>query len=81
MDPHGVDLHALRYSFGTRLYHAGVDIKTVQTLLGHKTAKITMDIYVKSDDRIRSRAVERLPFLKRAAFRLHGEGSASVQSA
>lgn len=38
-------LHSIRHSYATRLFEAGVDIKTVQELLGHSDYKTTVDIY------------------------------------
>jgi len=37
--------HALRHSYATRLFEAGVPPKTVQALMGHYDISITMDIY------------------------------------
>lgn len=37
--------HQLRHTYITNLLLAGVDVKTVQYLAGHKHAKITLDIY------------------------------------
>lgn len=37
--------HALRHSYATRLFEAGVPTKTVQALMGHYDISITMDIY------------------------------------
>jgi integrase len=34
--------HSLRHTFGTRLGMAGVDIKTIQELMGHRDIKMTM---------------------------------------
>lgn len=68
IDPRGVDLHGMRYSYGTLLYHNGVDLKTLQGLLGHASFKLTMDTYVKVDRQVSAKAVERLPFLERGSF-------------
>lgn len=37
--------HLLRHTYITNLLQAGVDVKTVQYLAGHKKSKITLDIY------------------------------------
>lgn len=39
-------LHSIRHSYATRLFEAGVDIKTVQKLMGHSDYKTTLNIYV-----------------------------------
>lgn len=38
----GFTFHSLRHTFGTRLGMAGVDVKTIQELMGHRDIKMTM---------------------------------------
>jgi integrase len=42
--PH-IRLHDSRHTFATLLLEQGISPKTVQTMLGHSSAKITLDIY------------------------------------
>ncbi len=46
--------HTLRHCFATHLIEAGIDIKTVKNLLGHKSVKTTM-IYINLADPISKR--------------------------
>lgn len=39
-------VHSLRHTFASMLFDQGVDIKTISTLLGHASVKITMDTYI-----------------------------------
>ncbi|MBI3949377.1 MAG: tyrosine-type recombinase/integrase [Acidobacteria bacterium] len=55
----GIGWHTLRHSFATRLLMSGVDIKTVQSLLGHSDLTLTQ-VYLHSDDERQRKAVERL---------------------
>lgn len=44
--------HALRHTFATRCFEAGIDAKVVQTFLGHSSISITLDLYTHvSDDK------------------------------
>lgn len=38
--------HALRHTFGSMLYEAGIPLKTISELLGHSSITITANIYV-----------------------------------
>lgn len=55
-----VHYHALRHSFSTRLLELGVDVKTVSVLLGHSSARITLDYYAHSLPQQQRLAIERL---------------------
>lgn len=48
--------HLLRHTYATRLVESGMDIKTVQYLLGHKTPAMTLKIYTHYDRRSRAEA-------------------------
>ena len=40
-----LNFHALRHTFATRAMEAGVDIKTLSELMGHKDATLTLNRY------------------------------------
>lgn len=44
----GVHFHTARHTFATRMLETGADVKTVSTLLGHSSAKTTLDFYAHS---------------------------------
>lgn len=54
-----VNWHTLRHTFASRLVMAGVDLRTVQELMGHKSITMTMR-YVHLSDQHRLDAVNRL---------------------
>ena len=55
-----VTFHSMRHSFATRLIEKGADIKTISELLGHKSIKVTLDIYSHISNDMKLKAVELL---------------------
>ena len=53
-------LDLLRHTYATMLYHAGVDIKTAQYLLGHASIQMTMEIYTHLDTEKTKTAAKKL---------------------
>lgn len=41
--------HILRHTFGTHLNQSGVDVKTIQTVMGHSDAATTLNYYVRGN--------------------------------
>ena len=37
--------HMLRHTYATKLFEAGLDIKEIQTIMGHASADITLSTY------------------------------------
>lgn len=56
----GAHFHTLRHTFATRLLELGVDVKTVSALLGHSSARITLDCYAHSMIEQKRLAINRL---------------------
>lgn len=53
--------HDLRHNYATYMYRHGVDVKTISTVLGHSSVKITLDIYAHPDLDIQNACLEVLP--------------------
>ena len=51
--------HELRHTYGTKLMRDGVDIYTIQKLLGHKSIDVTTEIYVHAETDALRKAVDR----------------------
>ena len=52
--------HALRHTYATRLFEAGVPVKTVQVLMGHKDIATTMNIYTHVMPEEKSKAADKI---------------------
>lgn len=63
--------HDLRHTYATAAIANGADVKSVQGLLGHASAKTTLDIYAGNDDDAMRRAAESTA----AAMRERPEGA------
>ena len=55
-----IKFHALRHTYATRLFEEGVQVKTVQSLLGHSDINTTMNIYTHVTNDVKNDAVEKL---------------------
>ena len=55
-----IHFHTLRHCFATRLLELGTDIKTVSELMGHSSAKTTLDIYSHSLMEHQRAAIEKM---------------------
>lgn len=59
----GVDylkFHCIRHSFATQLLERGINIKTIQYLLGHSSIRTTLDIYSHVSDDSKANAISKL---------------------
>lgn len=55
-----ISFHGLRHSYATRLFEAGVQIKTVQKLMRHKDIQTTIDVYTHVMPDVIDDAIEKL---------------------
>lgn len=60
--------HVFRHTFATNLFAQGVEVKTVSSILGHSSVKITYDIYIHSIQEQEARAVAMLAEPDAAAY-------------
>ena len=51
-----IHCHMLRHTYGTRLNDAGVNVKAMQTMLGHRDIDTTMQIYVDASENLISQS-------------------------
>lgn len=52
--------HCFRHTYATLLYSADIGVKEAQTLLGHSSAKVTMDIYTHLDKQKQLEAADKI---------------------
>jgi len=57
-----VDIHSLRGTFATLAIDHGASPKAVQSILGHSSLELTMNIYAKANDHAKRSAIAALPF-------------------
>ena len=55
-----VHFHTLRHTFATRCVEVGFDIKSLSEILGHSSAKVTLDRYVHSSLELKRKNMEKL---------------------
>ena len=55
-----ISFHGLRHSYATRLFEAGVQIKTVQKLMRHKYIQTTINVYTHVMPNVIDDAIEKL---------------------
>lgn len=55
-----IKFHALRHTYATRLFEEGIQVKTVQELMGHSNINTTMNIYTHVTKEVKNNAAEKL---------------------
>ena len=53
--------HDLRHNYATYMLRHGIDVKTISTVLGHSSVKITLDIYTHPNVEFQKNCLEVLP--------------------
>ena len=53
-------IHVLRHTFCTNVQQAGLDVKSLQYLMGHSNASVTLDVYTHSSFESVERAFEQI---------------------
>ena len=62
-----ITLHTLRKTFVTNEEQAGTDIKTIGSMVGHKSTELTLEVYTAATKEMKRKAAQR----KQAAFEKH----------
>lgn len=52
--------HILRHTFATHCIEVGMDAKSLSEILGHSDVKITLGVYVQSNDKIKQKFLEKI---------------------
>lgn len=55
-----ITMHNLRHTFATRCVQSGMAPKTLQTILGHSTINVTMDLYVHTTEEEKCREIDKV---------------------
>ncbi len=55
-----ITMHNLRHTFATRCVQSGMAPKTLQTILGHSTINVTMDLYVHTTEEEKFREIDKV---------------------
>ena len=56
----GVTSHEFRHTLATMLYQDGVDVKTIQAIIGHADINTTLNTYVHADDSKKQECMKKL---------------------
>jgi len=74
INPAGLDIHSLRQTYGTLLAADPTnDVRTVQSLMRHRTVAMTMDLYVEPRAMRQRSAMRSLDVTRRGATKAPGD--------